>query len=69
MKRTVATGLMSGLGALDAAAVTGSASAKTDSYSSRCGDDYSISRNCDYYWRRWQLRLGRLIATRHGSVR
>ena len=84
MKKTVATDLMSGLGALGAAAVTGSATTKTDSYSSCDGDDYSISRSSDYYWRRWQLqqpnrllqlwillqqRLGRLIETRHGSVR
>ena len=52
--------------------------------SSCYGDDYRISRSSDYYWRRWQLqqpnrllqrwlllqqRLGRLIETRHGSVR
>ena len=52
--------------------------------SSCYGDDYSISRSSDYYWRRWQLqqpnrllqrwlllqqRLGRLIETSHGSVR
>jgi hypothetical protein len=71
MKRTVATGLMTGLGAPAAAAVTDSATAKTDS---------CISRSSDYYWRRWQLYqpnrflkrwlllqqwLGRLIETRH----
>jgi len=58
--------------------------AKTDSYGSCSGDDYSISRSSDYYWRRWQLqqpnrvlqrwlllqqRLGRVIETRHQSVR
>ena len=52
--------------------------------SSCYGDDYRISRSSDYYWRRWQLqqpnrvlqrwlllqqRLGRLIETRHPSVR
>jgi hypothetical protein len=80
MKKTVATGLMTGLGAPAAAAVTDSATAKTDCYSSCYGDDYSISRSSDYYWRRWQLQqpnrllqrwlllqqqLGRLIETRH----
>ena len=80
MKKTVATGLMTGLGAPAAAAVTDSATAKTDCYSSCYGDDYSISRSSDYYWRRWQLAqpnrflkrwlllqqwLGRLIETRH----
>jgi hypothetical protein len=84
MKKTVATGLMTGLGALDAAAVTGSATAKTDSDSSCYCDDYSIGRSSDYYWRRWQLqqpnrllqlwlllqqRLRRLIETRHQNVR
>lgn len=85
MKKTVATCLMTGLGALGAAAVTGSATAKTDSYSSSDGDDYGISCSPDYYyWRRWQLpqpnrflkrwlllqqRLGRLIEARHQSVR
>ena len=84
MKKTVATDLMTGLGTLDAAEVTGRATPKTDTYSSCYGDVYSISRSSDYYWRRWQLqqpnrllqlwillqqRLGRLIETRHGSVR
>jgi hypothetical protein len=85
MKKTVATGLMTGLGALAAAAVSGSDTAKTKSYSSRYDDDYSISCSSDYYyWRRWQLQqpnrllqrwlllqqpLGRLIEKRHGSVR
>jgi hypothetical protein len=84
MKKTVATGLMTGLGALGAAAVTDTATAKTDSYTSCYGDDHSISRSSDYYWRRWQLQqpnrflkrwlllqqwLGRLIETRHQSVR
>ncbi len=83
MKRTVATGLMTGLGALGAAAVTDSATAKTDTDSSCYGDDYSISCSPDYYyWRRWQLHqpnrfvkrwlllqqwLGRLIEARHES--
>jgi hypothetical protein len=85
MKKTVTTGRMSGLGALGAAAVTGSATAKTNSHSSCYGDDYSI--NCSpnyYYWRRWRLqqpnrllqrwlllqqRLGRVIETRHQCVR
>jgi hypothetical protein len=83
MKKTVATGQMTGPGALGAAAVTGSATARTDSYSSCYGDDdCSISRGSHYYWRRWQLqqpnrllrlwlllqqRLGRLIETRHES--
>lgn len=62
MKKTVATGLLTGLGALAAAAVTGSATAKPDSYSSCYGDDYSISCRSDYYWRRWQLpRRNRLL--------
>ena len=85
MKKPVTTGRMSGLGALGAAAVTGSATAKSDSYSSCYGDDYSIRCSSDYYyWRRWRLqqpnrllqrwlllqqRLGRLIETRHQSVR
>jgi hypothetical protein len=84
VKKTVATGLMTGLGAAGAAAVTDSATAKTDSYNPCYGDDYSISCSSDYYWRRWQLpqpnrflkrwlrlqqRLGRLIETRHQSVR
>jgi F0F1-type ATP synthase membrane subunit c/vacuolar-type H+-ATPase subunit K len=83
MKKTVATGLMTGLGALGAA-VTDSATARTDSCSSCYGDDYSISPSSGYYWRRWQLQrpnrllrlwlllqqpLGRLIETRHQSVR
>ena len=56
MKKTVATGLMTGLRALAAAAVTGRATAKSDSYSSCSGDDYSISCSSDYYyWRWWQL--------------
>ena len=83
MKKTVGTGQMTGPGALGAAAITGSATARTDSYSSCYGDDdCSISRSSHYYWRRWQLqqpnrllrlwlllqqRLGRLIETRHES--
>jgi hypothetical protein len=55
MKKTVATGLMTGLAALGAAAVTRSATAKTDSYSSCYGDHHGISSSSDYYWRRWQL--------------
>lgn len=43
MKKTVATGLMTGLGALGAAAVTGSATAKAARDSSCYGDDYGIS--------------------------
>lgn len=84
MKKTVASGPMTGLGALGAAAVTGSATTKTDSYNSCYGDDHSISCSSNYYWRRWRLpqpnrllqpwlllqqRLGRLIETRHESVR
>jgi hypothetical protein len=76
----VATDLMTGLRARAAAAVNGSATAKSDSYSSCYGDDYSINCSPDYYyWRRWQLpqpnrllqrwlllqqRLGRLIEER-----
>jgi hypothetical protein len=85
MKKTVATGLMGGLGAPGAGAVTESANAKTHSHSSCCGDDYSINCSPDrYYWRRWQVRqpngflkrclllqqrLRRLIETRHRGVR
>jgi hypothetical protein len=85
MKKTVATGLMTGLGALARAAVIGGATTKADSYGSCSGDDYSINCSSDYYyWRRWQLpqpnrflkrwlvlqqRLGRLVETRHQSVR
>jgi hypothetical protein len=56
MKKTVTTGLVSGLGAPGAAAVTGSATTKADSYGSCSADDYSINCSRDYYyWRRWQL--------------
>ena len=55
MKKTVATGLMTGLGALGAAAVTGSATAKAARDSSCYGDDYGISPSSEYYWPRWQL--------------
>jgi hypothetical protein len=84
-KAAVNAGLVAGLRALAAAAVTGGVTAKADRYSSCYGDDYRISCSSDYYyWRRWQLRqpnrlvrrwlllqqrLGRLIETRYESVR
>ena len=59
-KTAVNAGLVAGLGALAAAAVTGGGTAKADRYSSCYGDDYGISGiSCSsdyYYWRRWQLR-------------
>ena len=85
MKTAVKAGLVAGLGALAGAAVIGGATTKADSYGSCSGDDYSINCSSDYYyWRRWQLpqpnrflkrwlllqqRLGRLVETRHQSVR
>ncbi|HSS24919.1 MAG TPA: hypothetical protein VLL82_11065 [Mycobacterium sp.] len=56
------------------------ATVKAARYSSRYGDDHSISCSSNYYWRRWQLprrnrllqpwlrllqRLGQLIETHH----
>jgi hypothetical protein len=59
-KAAVKAGLVARLGALAAAPVI--ATAKAARYSSCYGDDYSISRSSDYYWRRWQLpRRNRLL--------
>jgi hypothetical protein len=59
-KTAAKAGLVARLGALAAAPVI--AAAKAARYSSRYGDDYSISCSSDYYWRRWQLpRRNRLL--------